>query len=182
MFAEQGYPATDVQALADLLGVGKGTIYRSFPTKRDLFLATVDRGMRLLSEHVNGAASRVEDPLERIKAAVGAYLAFFEANPKYIELVIQERAEFKNRKTPTYFAHQAASIEPWRDLLRSLIESGRIREMPVERVIDVLSDLLYGTIFTNFFARRTKSLESQTQDVLDVVLNGILAIKGRRPK
>ena len=31
------------QALADRLGVGKGTIYRHFPSKRALFLAAADR-------------------------------------------------------------------------------------------------------------------------------------------
>lgn len=178
LFAQQGYPETDVQVLANSIGVGKGTIYRAFPTKRDLFLAAVDRGMHLLSAYINEAAAKVVDPLDRIAAAVKAYLEFFESHPQYIELVIQERAEFKDRQKPTYFAHRETNLEPWQDLIRSLIESGRMRDVPVDRVTDVLSDLLYGTIFTNHFARRKKSLERQTQDVLDVFFNGTLTIKG----
>jgi hypothetical protein len=41
-------------------------------------------------------------------------------------------------------------------------------------VHDVVGDLLYGTIFTNYFAGRRKSLEQQTADVLDVLLHGLL--------
>ena len=42
LFAECGYSDADTQTLADRLGVGKGTIYRYFPSKQELFLAAVD--------------------------------------------------------------------------------------------------------------------------------------------
>ena len=38
LFAARGYQNTDVQVVADELGVGKGTVYRYFPSKRELFL------------------------------------------------------------------------------------------------------------------------------------------------
>ncbi len=46
LFAQLGFNDADTQALAEKLGVGKGTLYRHFPSKRDLFLAAVDRVMR----------------------------------------------------------------------------------------------------------------------------------------
>ena len=39
LFAEQGFSDAVTQALAAKLQVGKGTIYRHFPSKRELFLA-----------------------------------------------------------------------------------------------------------------------------------------------
>ena len=38
VFAQRGYPGTDMQALADVAGVAKGTLYLYFPSKEDLFL------------------------------------------------------------------------------------------------------------------------------------------------
>src|SRR5213082_375345 len=46
LFAEHGFSDAVTQLLADKLGVGKGTIYRHFPSKRALFLAAADRVMR----------------------------------------------------------------------------------------------------------------------------------------
>src|SRR5690348_1664439 len=46
LFAEHGYSDTDTQLLAEKLQVGKGTLYRYFRSKRDLFLAAADRVMR----------------------------------------------------------------------------------------------------------------------------------------
>lgn len=174
-FAERGYPNTDVQVVADLLGVGKGTIYRYFPSKRQLFLAAADRGMRRLRMQIDASIADIDEPLERIARGICAYLAFFDANPEFIELLIQERAEFKDRKKPTYFEHRDANIGRWQEVFRGLIAENRVRDIPVERITDVIGDLLYGTIFTNLFAGREKPLEVQAQKILDIVFRGILS-------
>src|SRR5262245_15928743 len=93
IFARDGYRDTDLQVVADELGIGKGSLYRRFPTKRALFLATVDDGMRRLRGRVEGAIEGEADPLRRIERAVRAYLAFFDEEPRLVELLIQERAE-----------------------------------------------------------------------------------------
>lgn len=174
LFARHGYSDTDMQILADKLQVGKGTLYRYFASKQDLFLAAVDRVMRKLVKQIDERIEGIRDPLERIEQAVHAYLRFFAADPEYVELLIQERAQFKDRKKPTYFEHRLANVEKWRALYRGLITEGRIRKMPVERISDVLSQLLYGTIFTNYFAGTSKSSDEQARDILDIVFHGIL--------
>jgi AcrR family transcriptional regulator len=175
LFAEEGYSAADMQVLADRIQVGKGTIYRYFPSKRDLFLAAADRVMRKMSQQVDAAIAGIDEPLERVERGMNAYLSFFALHPEYVELLIQERAQFKDRKKPTYFTHQEVRQERWRALYQSLIGEGRLRKMPVERIIDVISDLLYGTMFTNYFAGQRKPFEAQTRDLLDIVFNGILS-------
>ncbi len=180
LFARHGFADTDMQLLAEHLNVGKGTLYRYFPSKQELFLAAVDRVMRQLHEHIEGSLEESDDPLEQIEAAIRTYLAFFAANPDFVELLIQERAIFKDRKKPTYFQHRETNIERWNALYRSLIAQGRIRPMPVERITGVLSDLVYGTMFTNYFTGRHKPFEEQARDILDVVFHGILSDTERR--
>jgi AcrR family transcriptional regulator len=174
LFAERGYPGTDMQVLADTLGVGKGTVYRYFPSKRDLFLAAADYGMRRLQRRVEEAIAGVEDPLERVAVGIRTYLAFFADHPEFVELLIQERAHFKDRKKPTFFEHREARVERWRALYRGLIEAGRVRGVPAERITDVVSDLLYGTMFTNYFSGPRKPPEEQARDIIDIVFHGIL--------
>jgi AcrR family transcriptional regulator len=180
LFAKHGYADTDTQLLADKLGVGKGTLYRYFPSKQDLFLAAVDRVMRQLLQQIDASMVGIEDPLDQIAAAIRAYLAFFAEHPEFIELLMQERAQFKDRKKPTYFEHREANVERWRDLYRALIAEGRVRDMPVERITDVLGALLYGTIFINYFTGCRMPFEAQAQDILDVAFHGILSDAERR--
>jgi AcrR family transcriptional regulator len=180
LFAEHGYSDTDTQLLADRLGVGKGTLYRYFPSKEHLFLAAADRVMRRLLQRIDQSIEGIEDPLDRIAVAIRAYLAHFVEHPQAVELLMQERALFKDRKKPTYFEHRERNVERWRAMYRALIAAGRIRDMPVERITDVMSAVCYGTMFTNYFTGPQKSFEAQTQDILDVVFHGILTDSERQ--
>ena len=182
VFAKHGFRNTDVQYVADALQVGKGTIYRYFPSKEALFLAAVDRGMRRLTERFEAEVHTIAEPLERMEHAIRVYLGFFLEHPEYVELLILERAEFRDRKKPTYFEHRDAHEHRWHELFRSLIADGRMRDIPVERIAEVLSDLVYGTMFTNYFAARHKPIEAQAEHILDIVFHGILSDTERAKK
>ena len=45
--------------------------------------------------------------------------------------------------------------------------------MPPERISNIISELLYGAMFTNFFSGRVPDFESQAAEIMDVVLEGI---------
>lgn len=175
VFACQGYQNADLQEVADVLGVAKGTLYRYFPSKKDLFLACVDHGRHRLGEQVMNSLTVSDDPLKTIAAAIRAFFAFFDAHPELVELIIQERAEFRDRNKHTYFFQcEKSDDDPWEALISQPIRAGRMRSVPVKRVTDVLSNLVYGTMFSNYFTGRHESLEAQTDDILDVVFNGLL--------
>lgn len=174
VFSKHGFAAADVQEIAEKASVGKGTVYRYFPSKEGLFLAAVDYGMRNLKAAVDAGVATAKHPLEQIAVGVRAYLTFFDEHPEIVELLVQERAHFPDRKTPTYFVHREASMGPWKDLFRELVRTGTVRDLPVEQIIEVISDLLYGTMFTNHFTGRKKSPGRQCEDVLDILFRGIL--------
>ena len=115
-------------------------------------------------------------------AAIRGYLRFFDKHPEYVELLIQERAVFRDRKTPTYFAYRRAQRGRWQGLYVDLMDQGRIRRMPPERILDVLGALIYGTMFTNYMEGRSKSVEEQAEEILDVMFNGMLTHAEQRAR
>ena len=94
-FARDGYRNTDVQAIADKAGVGKGTVYRHFGNKEDLFWATVFDVLKRLERHLLRAMEGIDSPIEKLRAAGLAYAGFFEDHPEFIEVFVQDRAEFR---------------------------------------------------------------------------------------
>lgn len=175
LFAERGYDACDTQSLVQALGVGKGTLYRYFASKEELFVAVVNRAIDRLDERIEAAMESVTDSIDRFAAAITAYLKFFDENPAVVELLIQERASFRSSERPIYFQRKDAKAERRQKMLGELIDAGRLRAMPVERIGEVLGNQLYGTMFSNHFAGRRQSFESQVEDILDIVFHGILA-------
>ena len=175
LFAELGYDGCEMERVASDLKIAKGTLYLYFPGKQELFFACVDWGMSRMQLAVQSAAQSVDEPFERISRGIRAYLAFFEEHPHYVELLIQERAIFKDRKRPTYFEYRDANRGPWRKMYLELMAAGRLRnDLEVERLLDTIGSLLYGTMFTNHFIGRTVSLDEQHVSLLKIVFRGIL--------
>src|ERR1039457_4388452 len=102
LFAAHGYAGTDTQLLADELQVGKGTLYRYFPSKEELFLAAVDSILSQLNEQIEACLLTVTDPLDQIRQVILTYLTFFAEHAEFVEVLIQERALFKDRGQPKY--------------------------------------------------------------------------------
>lgn len=174
VFADSGYAGTDLDVVARAVGVAKGTIYRYFPSKEALFYAAVDRGMWALRAALDEAMASTTEPIGRIEAALAAYLRFFEARPAFVELLILERAEFRDRDTPSYFTHREAAVLPWRKLVRQLVADGTFRAVSPERVTDLVSDLLYGALFTNHFRGKRADVMAQVAEIKNLLLLGLL--------
>lgn len=176
LFAELGYDRCDMDRVASKLKIAKGTIYLYFKSKQELFFACVDWGMICMQAAVRAAADAETDPFERIAQAIRAYLAFFSDNPEQVELLIQERAIFKDRKRPTYFEYRDAARVHWRAFYQRLIDDGRIRDdLEVEWILDTLGNLVYGTMFTNHFVGPRGSFDQQGRRIVDIVFNGLLS-------
>lgn len=176
LFAEVGYADCEMERVAAELKVAKGTLYLYFPSKEELFYACVDYGMTQLQLAVQLAVADQTEGLDRICRGIYAYLKFFDEHPALIELFIQERARFKDRKRPTYFEHRDANRGPWRELYKALIAAGQLRDdLPVERLLDIVGNLVYGTMFTNHFLNRAVPLTDQYEALVEVLMRGILS-------
>jgi len=181
LFAEIGYAACEMERVATELGVAKGTLYLYFASKEELFCACVDHGMRSMQTQVAAAAASTDEPFEKISRAIRAYLQFFADHPEHVELLIQERASFKHRPEPTYFQYRKAMRGPWRTMYSELMERGQLRsDLPVERLLDTIGCLVYGTMFTNHFAATSATLDEQHRAILEMIMRGMLSESERQ--
>ncbi|MEJ5277437.1 MAG: TetR/AcrR family transcriptional regulator [Thermogemmata sp.] len=179
VFASHGFANTTVQTIANYIGVGNGTVYRYFPTKDQLFLAAVERGLQELTTEMDRVVQQPGDPLQVLREAIRTYLHFFHRRPEMAELFIQERAAFPQHHRPLYFAAQCddEKFRKHQEFYHRLLATGRIRPVPFEQLFATVGDLLYGTILTNLLSGRPVDPDAQADAITDLILYGLL----RRP-
>ncbi|MCI0705484.1 MAG: TetR/AcrR family transcriptional regulator [Planctomycetia bacterium] len=183
VFATYGFANTQVQTIAKHIGVGNGTVYRYFPTKEQLFLSAVERGLQELEAEMDAVLAEPLDALELMRKAIQTYFEFFQRRPEMVELFIQERAAFPHHHRPLYFVTRGDERDcKHQAFFRQLVDTRVIRPIPQERFFSVIGDLLYGTILTNLLTSRPSDPDLQTEDVLDVILNGLLTAEARKEK
>ena len=81
VFAERGYAGASTQAIAASIGVGEPTIYRYFPSKRELFLAAFDRCSTDILERWRALAAESASPLAAITRMGEWYVQQLRARP-----------------------------------------------------------------------------------------------------
>lgn len=174
-FADEGFQKADVQVIADRAGVGKGTVYRYFGSKQDLFWACTYDVLDRLAEHLLAAIEGVGGSLERLRAAGRAYAGFFETNPQYLEVFVQDRAEFRGAAPEALVEYHKRLIRRFGDVVERGIADGELRPVHVRKTVVSLGSVLYGSVVNASYAGIDYSLAELAQHAVDIFLEGIRA-------
>jgi AcrR family transcriptional regulator len=78
--------------IADLADVGKGTLYRYFETKEDLFMAVLSYALDLATERLRAELHEMDDPVAQLEATCRQALRFFRRNGHLYRMLHHEKA------------------------------------------------------------------------------------------
>jgi AcrR family transcriptional regulator len=173
-FAEFGFRGTDVQVIADGAGVGKGTVYRYFHSKEDLFWAATMEVMQRLERFLFQAMEGVEGPSQKIRASALAYARFFEANPACLEMFIQERAEFRGSGPESHRQYHQQVIRRFEAIFQAGIDSGELRPLDTHQTTHSLGRLMYGIVALGSHLTPLSAAQ-MAEHALDIFFQGINA-------
>jgi AcrR family transcriptional regulator len=87
LFATHRFHEARMEDIAALAEVGKGTLYRYFKDKEELYLALLERAGEGLSLRLDEALAGVEGARAQLVALVAGLLAYFEDNPHLFDLI-----------------------------------------------------------------------------------------------
>ena len=139
-FARGGFRNTDVQVIADRAGVGKGTVYRHFGSKEELFWAATYDVLTRLNGCMFSAMEGVEDPLDALHALSRAHADFFEQNPSFLEIFVLHRAEFRGTVPAPHKELHEQMIGRIVKIVEQGIAGGQIRARRSARCRDVVGN------------------------------------------
>lgn len=130
LFVEQGEDTVTVEMIADTVGIGKGTIYKHFKSKTEIFLRLMLDYERELNElFYSEKVSADKEALSR------AYFAFRMGDPEHYRLFdrLEERI-VKSRQAPEMMEQlhtiRASNFERLTRLIEDRIDEGKLEEVP----------------------------------------------------
>ena len=95
LFSQRGFDGASVRAITRLAGTNLGAITYHFGTKRELYSAVLEDGLRPIAAQVAAAAESGGPALERMLRVVEAYFDHFHRHPDLPHLLLQEIAAGK---------------------------------------------------------------------------------------
>lgn len=85
VFRRRGVSVATMDEVAQKSGLAKGTLYRYFPSKDDVYLGIAARGIRALHALLEQRLDVGQPGLEQVAAAVRAYAEFSRTFPTYFD-------------------------------------------------------------------------------------------------
>jgi TetR/AcrR family fatty acid metabolism transcriptional regulator len=169
IFQSREFHEVLIDDIAALAGTGKGTIYRYFSTKEELFFVSVLHGL----DDLHAALSRELAEKESLRArlsSIGTLVLRFSWNQKdIVTLLHRDERLFTKRKTE--FEERRQRIVT---LVAQSIEEGmrrrELRELNPRTGAEVFLGMLRGL---NMWRRQTDTIDELVAVSLDVFLNGV---------
>jgi TetR/AcrR family fatty acid metabolism transcriptional regulator len=116
LFATHRFHEARMEDIAALAEVGKGTLYRYFKDKEELFLALLEQAAAGMEETLARATENEASPREQLVVVVAAILDYFESHPHLFDLI--QHAEVMQR---------AGQAFPWQKVRNQTL--GRVKEI-----------------------------------------------------
>src|ERR1700757_1776349 len=76
LFGTQRFHEVRMEDIASAAGVGKGTIYRYFSDKEDLYMALLERASKQMHDRLGRALKNIKGANARLRAVVSAIISF----------------------------------------------------------------------------------------------------------
>lgn len=175
-FAAKGYGDADMDRIAETANVGKGTIYRYYNSKEQLFEAVADDAIDRLWHFVFSVVQIAQDegPIEQLKAGGEAFLAFFDGNRRLLEIILKGGSQFRERMRLQYFQMYEEKVHIFQDLIRQCIEQGIMKNVEPRELADTVGDMLIGLVYMWGARREKRPLAQRWPLVKQIILEGIM--------
>ena len=126
LLAERGFHGTSMDALAQALGVQKGSLYSLTGSKQQLLFETMNAGARAFHAALD-AIPEDESAIERVRAALRGHLRVVVEQLDVATVFTREWRYLEGEYRAQIVAERRRYEERWRALFREGVESGDLR-------------------------------------------------------
>jgi TetR/AcrR family transcriptional regulator len=127
-FAEKGYDAANINEIARLAGISIGSMYSYFDSKEDLFLAMVEKGLKLLNRAMLDCRPDEGTIIEVLERVIRVTVRYTKKQPDMCRLYLLITTD--NMKGQTERLSEEAEIDfldMYKRILKSALQRGEIR-------------------------------------------------------
>jgi len=176
VFACRDYHEVQMDDVVQACGVGKGTLYRYFPSKQALYLAVMFEGIERLRAELEAAVATDEPPARKIRHIVHRTLAYFWDRRLFFSLI--HRNEYRGGgEARAWLRHREALSRLVRHTLEGAMTAGHVRRVNTRIAAEMLFGMMRGV---NRYRAEGDRLEELVTAVVGVFMRGVGTPTGRR--
>ncbi len=177
LFVEKDFHHVLMEEVAVRAGVGKGTLYRYFPTKEELYLAAIFAGWERLHEQLQVAVSKegsMDSTLQKIAQGI---LGYFWKRRDFVTFVYRLERKRGGREWTTWQRRRKGTV----GMIEAVLRQGLGQSPLVHTSAGLLAEIFLGMLRAVVLHRGHRDQpEALARQVVNVFLTGILPTEDSR--
>jgi len=173
-FARVHYHEADMETIAKEAGVGKGTLYRYFKNKDDLYLSTIQYLSVQAFEYLHHQAAKATTFKAYVETIINTAIDYFTARPETFSMVLMSSLTRIQAIIDAMEESTLPYLQNFRKRMEQAIASGEIRPMNAEIVYKAVFSVIINAVHT-LTMRKKGSADEFKQTLTTLILNGLLA-------
>jgi AcrR family transcriptional regulator len=182
VFFRDGFAAANLDEVAERAEVAKGTLYRYFESKAELYVAVLTHNGRVFEEKLRATVSPGLQPVEQIRRTARFYFNHWTQNPEYFAIFWALENQELIGELPKGVVEEVTKL--WEACLRILadviargVKEGRFAACDPWEVANVLWTLANGLLQSDYVATRKRlrrrRLDRVFEHAIELVLRGL---------
>jgi len=171
-FLARGFYAAKIEDIAGDADVATGSIYVHFGSKEGLYLALLERALKVEERYLGVAFDPQTPPTERLTAAGDAYLRFYLEHPGYFRMLAFPTFVKSWKKKPSPVAIRIArlaqtQIDRLAAAISEAVDAGVVRKVDPQHAAKFLWGAWVGVISLNTRPDRLRIKDEELASVLE---------------
>lgn len=174
VFSSKGFHGTAVDEIAERAGLGKGTVYRHFHSKKGLFSELIRSKVAELEQRVSGAIDPKSDVLEIIETYLRIYFGFFDRNRDLYKVLIQEQSDFGAEVKALYIGNILRKVPLLKRKIFQAVKTGHLKQMDFHTVFYGVMGFIDGVMQKWLASDDDYSLVDEVPTVIETIFYGFV--------
>jgi AcrR family transcriptional regulator len=176
IFTERDYHEVQMDDVARASDVGKGTLYRYFKSKRELYLAVMFEGIGRLHGELDAVARASDPPAQKLERIVRCTLGHFWDRSRFFALIHQNEHK-PDRDVREWFRQRRRLVRLVQRAFDDAIAAGQVRAVDTRIATEMLFGMMRGV---HRYRTRDDRLETLVTAIIRMLMDGVGTTSGRR--
>ena len=129
LFAEDGFAATSVRAVAERARLTKAGLYYHIKEKEDLLFRICEQSIQDILDGARAVVARESEPAAQVSALIGNHCAFFLRHPHNLTVLNRDMGALTGAQRETIRGLELEYLELIREVFRSGQKRGAFRKL-----------------------------------------------------
>lgn len=173
LFHRNGYHATSMRDIAQLVKIKKPSLYHHFDSKEEILRAILQLGMDTLIGELERIAHADEDPVSKLYAAVMAHASIIAENPQAAFIFLREDRGLGAEYLKEYVAKRDHFERLFRLIVEEGINKGLFRNLDVTITVQALLGMV--NWMTRWYRQEGRLSAVEIAEIFfDLLLGGLI--------